>query len=339
MAYTAQQIRDFIAQQGIGGDPGAIYHAARAYGITGRQLDEAMGWSPGTADGWVQQNGRNPLTSEITQPFQVSSPPAQQPLQQANPYLQQTAPQQAAQQQMPALPLSSGVAQQPITQTQRPAPNPYRPNPTGSATQPMSNPYLSQAGTQQVPQQQQTQQQGDYRSNPATAWMADAMGQQIGQHLQRNILPGIRSAASAAGGLGGSRQGIAEGVAIGDAMTGYGNALANLYGTQYNADRGYGLQSDALDLNVYNANQGWARQGQQDQISLLGNLLGWNQNAIGNATTAQNTPMNYWQQFGNTGAQLGGLGGTNSQNMQGNPYLSAIGGAMTGYNLWKNWGG
>ena len=41
--------------------------------------------------------------------------------------------------------------------------------------------------------------------------------------------------------------------------------------------------------------------------------------------------MNYWQQFMNAGNAAGGHGGTatNSQNMQGNPYL----GAWAGWNM------
>ena len=128
---------------------------------------------------------------------------------------------------------------------------------------------------------------------------------------------------------------------MGDAATAATNAMGNLAFQGYNADRNFGLANDAMDLNVYNANQNWMNQGAQNQLSALNTILGWNQNyGIGNATNVQNTPLNYWQQFANTGAQLGGLGGTSTQQLQGNPYLGALGGAMTGYQLGKGiWGG
>lgn len=318
MAYTKQQISDFIAQKGIGNDPNQIYHAARAYGVTGPELDAAMGWAAGTADQWVSQNGRNPLTSTVTQPLPTGA------------------------QTMPGLPVAAGTNMTPQGPQQQqthsgglPA-NPF-------AGQQQQNPYMPQQQTATPAPAPApgapAPASGGLTQNPYLGGIADDITRRTTNNLTRNILPQIGRNSVAAGGYGGSRQGIAEGLAMSETSDALAGQLANLYGTQFNSDRNYGLQSDALDLNVYNANQGWTRQGQQDQINLLGNLLGWNQNAIGNATTAQNTPMNYWQQFGNTGAQLGGLGGTNSQNMQGNPYLSAIGGAMTGYNLWKNWGG
>lgn len=169
--------------------------------------------------------------------------------------------------------------------------------------------------------------------NPYIDWLANSLRQSSGDYLGQQ-LAGIRSNAVGVGGVGGARQGLAEGQAIGQNAMGLNNTLANLYSGQFNTDRNYGLQNDALDLNVYNSNQNWMRTGQQDQLALMDRLLGWNQQyGIGNATTAQNTPMNYYQQFANTGAQLGGLGGSSTQNMQGNPYLGAIGGWMLGQKM------
>lgn len=232
-------------------------------------------------------------------------------------------------------------------------PNPYLPA-TGSSTQPMAgggfNSYNGQSmqGTQgQRPQGQNPYLQGGGRqqgfappwdnANPNTQWMAGQISQGVTDHLQRNLLPGIRSSASMAGGLGGSRQGIAEGIAIGDSAKGLSSSLAGLYGGQYNQDRQYGLQNDALDLNVYNANQNWMRQGQQDQLGLVDRMLGWNASGLGTAQQARDQPFNDWNRFVNPATQIGGMGGTNSQQMQGNPYLGALGGAMTGYNLYNSW--
>lgn len=61
MAYTSQQIKGYVAEQGIANDPGAMYTAAKKYGVTGSQMDEAMGWQGGTADNWTKQQGYESL--------------------------------------------------------------------------------------------------------------------------------------------------------------------------------------------------------------------------------------------------------------------------------------
>jgi hypothetical protein len=64
MAYTPEQIRSYVQQQGIGNDPNAMYKAAQQYGVTGSQMDGAMGWGAGTADQWTQQNGFQTLGAQ-----------------------------------------------------------------------------------------------------------------------------------------------------------------------------------------------------------------------------------------------------------------------------------
>ena len=96
-----------------------------------------------------------------------------------------------------------------------------------------------------------------------------------------------------------------------------------------------------MDLNTYNANQNWMTQGQNNQLGFLDKLMNWQQGGINAATNQQNTPMNYWQQFMNASNQAGGLGGTgtSSQNLQGNPLLGLLGGALTGEQIAKLFGG
>ena len=403
--YTDQQIKDFIGQQGIADNPHAIYNFAKQYGVAPGRLDSVMGWSSGTADRWIQEQGLQGLagsayggsapttgtyTDQQVRDFAQSRGVADNPhalrafaqqygvgagqIDSAMGYAPGTAANWVQQRGLAALPggsaggggltlapnppggyhSSQGAQQQASTQqasTQQqgtPSMGAYQPNPNANPYTPMAGGWDSFNGQTmqgQPPPGPLSWGGGGAQSttpgaNPYTSWMADSIGQRLGQNLQRNILPGIRSAASAAGGLGGSRQGIAEGIAIGDTMTGYGNTLANLYSGQFNADRNYGLANDALDLNVYNTNQNWMRQGQQDQLGLADRLLGWNQNyGVGNATQVQNTPLNYWQQFGNQASQFAGLGGSQSQNLQGNPFLGALGGAMAGSQLWKGYGG
>lgn len=211
--------------------------------------------------------------------------------------------------------------------------NPYMPSePTMYAG---GSKNFGQAGNQSAgPQVGQAAQGQPFSQNPYMQPMFDSIMQQNTQNLQRNVLPNIGRGGSAAGGYGDTRQAIAEGIAMGDMANANTNAMANIGFQGYQFDKNYGLQNDALNLNVYNANQNWMNQGQQNQLNALDKLLGWNQTyGVGNATNTQNTPMNYWQQFSNTASQLGGMGGTNSQNMQGNPWLGALGGYLTGSQL------
>lgn len=128
---------------------------------------------------------------------------------------------------------------------------------------------------------------------------------------------------------------------------GQGNALGQFNAGQGNAmlgqQRSLNQQADQfgqnMDFNTWQANTANMRNGQLDQIAALDRLLGWQGQGVTAATNVQNTPLNYWQQLSGTAAQLGGLGGTATQNLQGNPLLSAIGGAMTGGQLWNRYMG
>lgn len=115
----------------------------------------------------------------------------------------------------------------------------------------------------------------------------------------------------------------AQGNALNQFNTGQGNQMLsqarNLNQQQQQFDQG-------MDFNAWRANNDLQRQGLQDQIDLVGKLLGWNAQGLGAANQQQMTPLQLWQQLAGTGAQLGGMGGTNSQNLQGNPWLGALGG-------------
>ena len=260
----------------------------------------------------------------------------------ANPYVQPSGPQMQNQQYTPAAPTNAAAAAA--------APAPAAPStspfviggvPTGTPNMAAVNPSYMQAQPAMQPTQATPPATPQAPTqNPYLPAMADDITRRASTQFMQQINPAINRAAVANGGYGGSRQGIAQGLAMSQGMDNIAGQLSGLYANQFNADRNYGLANDALDLNVYNANMGWMNQGQQNQLNALDRLLGWNQQyGIGNSTNVQNTPLNYWQQFSNTGAQLGGMGGTQSQNLQGNPYLGALGGAMTGAKLWNAWGG
>jgi len=192
-------------------------------------------------------------------------------------------------------------------------------------------------GTGTIPNQAQQGGQAPgmgYAQNPYTAMQAGFMSQNVGDMLTRSALPAINAGAGMAGQVGGSRQGVAQGMAIGEATKGLAQGLGNLYATNYGQDQSFGLQGDRLNLDVYNANQGWMRQGQQDQIGLMNNMLNWQNAGLNAANMQQNTPLNYAQQFGQMANQAGGQGATQTQQLNGNPLLGAIGGYQLGSKIY-----
>lgn len=198
---------------------------------------------------------------------------------------------------------------------------PAQAQPMKTAQAAPQNLYLQQPAQ---PAGQQAYSPGQY--NPGWQPMVNAMTDNANRNLQNNLAQ-IGRAGVANGMYGNARQGVAEGQAIGDMNAQLGSNLAQLGFNQYNTDNNF-------DLATYNANQGWANQGFQNQLTGLDKMLGWNQTyGVGNATNVQNTPLNYWQQFSNGAAQMGGLGGSASQNNPGNPWLGALGGAQLGYQL------
>lgn len=198
------------------------------------------------------------------------------------------------------------------------------------------NPYMPTMQAQSAPMQAPQPAQAPQMPMPAgpgpttNPWLGNAANwitQQATQTLNRDILPAMGRGAAAVGGYGDSRSNMLNSLAVGDTMKNITGQLGSLAFNQYNTDNNFDLQS-------WLANQQVMRQGQQDQLNLADRMLGWNQNyGVGNATQVQNTPLNYWQQFANTGAQLGGLGGTSTQNLQGNPLMGAIGGYQIGKSL------
>ena len=127
-----------------------------------------------------------------------------------------------------------------------------------------------------------------------------------------------------------------QGNAMGQFNAGQGNSMINSY---LNRNQQTNQFDQGMDFQTWQANQNNMRQGTRDQLDFLNTLLGMQGQGINSATNVQNTPLNYYNQFANIGGQLGGLGGTNTQNLQGNPWLSGIGGAMTGAQLWNQFNG
>lgn len=139
---------------------------------------------------------------------------------------------------------------------------------------------------------------------------------------------------------------------------GQGNQLAQFFtnlvngNNTFNANSANNMLTQARNLNEqgrqfdeglnWNIDQGnWNRErtGTQDQIALLGQLLGWNQGGVNDATTINNTQLNILQQLAQIANGIGGQGGTATQNLQGNPLLGIIGGLLAGNSLFGGTGG
>lgn len=116
-------------------------------------------------------------------------------------------------------------------------------------------------------------------------------------------------------------------------------------GQMFQDQRNFGEGQRQFDLgfgrNVFNDAYSQNMNNLQTGVGLLGTLGGYNANDLTNATTQQNAPMNYWQQFGQGVNSIGqGYGtSTGTQGTTSNPLVSAAGGAQLGnsaMNWWNN---
>jgi len=193
----------------------------------------------------------------------------------------------------------------------------------------MANPYAPTGGDSAT-------------SNPYLQNQADAITNQVNRNLQNNILPGINSQAQAAGGYGGSRQGIAQGLAIGQTNQDLSNALAGLYGQQYQNDQNLGLGYTQAMNNFYTQNRQLDQSGLQLGANLInaGNAgyLGQGTSIYGIGQTQQQAQWLPIQNAGNIYSQFSGLGGGQTSTLSGSPLGGAVGGALAGAQIGRNLG-
>jgi hypothetical protein len=234
----------------------------------------------------------------------------------------------------------------------------------GGQSQPMQQQNLGMGG-----------QQG-YTKNPYLDQMAAGITSQMNDNWTRNQLPSIRSGAMAAGGFGGSRQGVVEANGLNDMNRSLGQNLANLYGSDYNNAMGRNLQQQQitngydlglksnelqnrsasnsydlglrssdlgfsnLDANIAQNNFGNQMQAANFGMGVYNTMNNQTQAGIQAGTNIQNTPLDYQKYFTNSANGVGSGYGTSStsQTNHGNPWLGALGGAMVGGQIQKNWG-
>lgn len=189
--------------------------------------------------------------------------------------------------------------------------------------------------------------------NPYLQQMGDALTSTMTNNWRRNVQPQIASSAMATGGYGGSRQGVIEANSANDLNQGIGSALAGLYGNGYNTSLQYdlgvknnqlgfgnlGLGYANLDRTINNDNNNWQLQGANFGMGVYNQMQQNNQAGIQSGTNIQNTPMNYWSQFGNQANSFGQGYGTTTGNtsQQGSPFMGALGGAQLGNQIGNWW--
>lgn len=191
--------------------------------------------------------------------------------------------------------------------------------------------------------------------NPYLSQLGDMLASTMTSNFNRNQLPALGSQFAAAGGYGGSRQGVIEANALNDLNAQIGNALTGLYGNGFNTSLNYdlglrnnqlgfgnlGLGYANLDRMINNDNIANQMQGVNLGLNVWDRLNANNQTGINAGNTIQNTPLNYWQQFGQQANSIGqGYGTqTSSGSTQGNPMLGALGGAQLGSQIGNWWSG
>lgn len=117
-------------------------------------------------------------------------------------------------------------------------------------------------------------------------------------------------------------------------------------GAQNNANaydlglRGNDLGYATLDANTYQNNVSNQFNAARLGLDVQGSLQSGNSLGINEATQMQNTPLNYYNQFNGAATNLGNAGGgsTAQTTSQGDPLLSALGGAQLGSKFAKNLG-
>lgn len=198
-----------------------------------------------------------------------------------------------------------------------------------------------------------------YKKNPFLDQMAAGITSQMNDNWTRNQLPSMRSGAMASGGFGGSRQGVVEANGLNDMNRSLGQNLTNLYGTDYTQAQNRNLQQQSinnsydlglrsndlgfagLDANIANSNFSNQMQAANFGMNAYNTMNNQTATGITAGTNIQNTPLDYQKYFTGSASGVGsGFGNTTtSTTQQGNPYASAIGGALMGNQIYNGYKG
>jgi hypothetical protein len=354
--YSPEQIREYIQANNLGSNPFGIAAAQQQYGVTNDQLDGAMGWAPGSAQNWWNQQN---------QQVQQTQAAGQSGVQTGQP-----APTGGMAYNGGA---GGGNAFSPSGGNPYTAPtgNPY----AGGAPAAPAAPQAPQPAQAPAPQQPPTQVGQQHAGiNPYLGTMAGSIAAQSNDSLQRSILPAIRSGAIMNGGLGGSRQGVVEANAINDQQRNLISSLSGLYGNAFESQQGrdlqrYGMDQQAglttrgqdlqrygMDQNAYLTGRGQDQNFYTNQRSLdfqgqrlgadlfqqgMNGLANQGQGLYQTGMQEQAAGMLPYQQFANLLGPFTGLNqtNTNSTDTSGNVVGGALAGGLTLAQLYRLFSG
>jgi hypothetical protein len=175
--------------------------------------------------------------------------------------------------------------------------------------------------------------------NPYLDEMAQGITDQMNQNWSRNLAPSIRSGAMAAGGFGGSRQGVVEANGLNDLNRTLGQSLTSLYGQDWTNQQNRNLQQQQInnqDKQYYSGlDSNNAQFGANLGLNTMNAQNQWALNGVNAANQMQQTPINYFNTFNQNANQIAGQGGSTSQTNQGNPWVTALGGAQLANQFYK----
>ncbi|HQR98161.1 MULTISPECIES: hypothetical protein [unclassified Polaromonas] len=174
-------------------------------------------------------------------------------------------------------------------------------------------------------------------NNPYLQPAIDAAQGDIVRNYNLSTQPAYNSAMVRSGSFGNSGvQQLNENAQL-NLQKSLGDVSSNMRNNDYQFNNQF---NRSLFNDAYSQNQ----QNLQTGIGLLDRMQAYDSTATGNATTQQNTPLNYWQQFSQGANSIGQGYGTSTGSQAGggsNPWVSALGGAQLGSSVAKGmgWGG
>ena len=178
--------------------------------------------------------------------------------------------------------------------------------------------------------------------NPYLQNIIDMSSRDMVNNYNRSVLPAQNAAAIRSGSFGNTGLDEMNMAQQQQLQTGLGDLSSKLRFNDYTDTRNFNEGQRQFDLgfgrSVFNDAYSQNMNNLQTGMGLLGTLGGYNATDINNATTQQNAPMNYWQQFSNGASALGNGGTTTTQQgTSSNPFMSAIGGAQLGNQAMSWW--
>jgi len=185
--------------------------------------------------------------------------------------------------------------------------------------------------------------------NPYLQSIIDLSSKDMVDNFNRTVIPAGNKAMVASGSFGNAGLQEMERAAASDLQGNLGDLASKLrfndYGQQQqmfqwdqNQQEGTRRWDLGFDRDIFNDAYSQNMGNLQAGMGLIDAMGRYTGNDITNATTQQNTPLNYWSQFQNAANGLArGFGTqTNTTGTTSNPLATALGGAQLGSSWWNS---